>query len=78
MEQRAHFYTWPAAMYACTLRGDGPDLRKSGPFASLRSVQGAAPLAPLCGYSPSTGGTEYCSTDRFAFKAEWSVFISKI
>ena len=35
---------------SCALRGYGPDLRKSGPFASLRSVQGAAPLAPLRGY----------------------------
>ena len=35
---------------SCALRGYGPDFRKSGPFASLRSVQGAAPLAPLRGY----------------------------
>lgn len=32
---------------SCALRGYGPDFRKSGPFASLCSVQGAAPLAPL-------------------------------
>jgi len=38
---RAHFYTWPTAMYACALRGDGPDTRVPGPFASLRSEQGA-------------------------------------
>ena len=33
-------------MYPCALRGYGPDIRMSGPFASLRSVQGAnAPCA---------------------------------
>ena len=28
----------------------GPDFRKSGPFASLHSEQGAVSLVPLCGY----------------------------
>lgn len=41
---------------SCALRGYGPDFRKSGPFASLRSVQGAAPLAPLCGYPCALAG----------------------
>ena len=41
---------------SCALRGYGPDLRKSGPFASLRSVQGAAPLAPLRGYPCALAG----------------------
>ena len=41
---------------SCALRGYGPDLRKSGPFASLRSVQGAAPLAPLRGYPCTLAG----------------------
>jgi len=65
-------------MYACALRGDGPDTRVPGPFASLRSEQGASPLAPLRGYPPPTGGTEYCSNDRFAFIAERSFFVSNI
>ena len=34
--RRVRFYTW-STMY-------GPDLRKAGPFASLRSVQEAVPL----------------------------------
>lgn len=37
---------------SCALRGGGPDIRMSGPFASLCSVQGATPLAPLRGYPP--------------------------
>ena len=41
---------------SCALRGYGPDFRKSGPFASLRSVQGAAPLAPLRGYPCALAG----------------------
>ncbi|RGM91914.1 DUF3847 domain-containing protein [Collinsella sp. OM06-18AC] len=41
---------------SCALRGYGPDFRKSGPFASLRSVQGAAPLVPLCGYPCALAG----------------------
>jgi len=41
---------------SCALRGYGADFRKSGPFASLRSVQGAAPLAPLRGYPCALAG----------------------
>ena len=37
-------------MYPCALRGGGPDTWVPGPFASRRSVQGAAPLEPLRGY----------------------------
>lgn len=40
----------------CTLQGYGPDFRKSRPFASLRSVQGAAPFASLCGYPCALAG----------------------
>ena len=43
---------------SCALRGGGPDFRKSGPLASLCSVQGATPLAPLRGY-PSMHQTVY-------------------
>ena len=49
LEQRAHFYT--GASPVCALcEADSPDFNRPGCFASLRSVQGAAPLAPLCGY----------------------------
>ena len=45
----------------CSAR-PGPDLRKLGPFASLLSVQGATPLAPLYGlflypHQKGTGAT---------------------
>ena len=43
-------------MYELRSARPGPDLRKSGPFASLRSVQGAAPLAPLRGYPCAHAG----------------------
>ena len=44
----AHFYTWSATMYElCSARR-----RSWWPLASLRSVQGAAPLAPLKRLSP--------------------------
>ena len=39
-------------MYELRSARPGPDLRRSGPVASLRSVQGAVPLAPLKRLSP--------------------------
>ena len=44
LEQRAHFYT--GASPVCALcEADSPDDESPGCFASLRSEQGAAPLA---------------------------------
>lgn len=49
LEQRAHFYT--GANPVCALcEANSPDFNRPGCFASLRSEQGAAPLAPLCDY----------------------------
>ena len=47
-QRMAHFYTWSATMYE--LRS--ARRRSWWPLASLRSVQGAAPLAPLKRLSP--------------------------
>ena len=52
------------AMYSCALRGGTADCQMEQPavFASLRSVQGAAPLAALCAYPclPPKGGHPPC------------------
>ena len=51
-------------MYSCALRGGTADCQMEQPavFASLRSVQGAAPLAALCAYPclPPKGGHPPC------------------
>ena len=52
------------AMYSCALRDKATDCRLKQPAvsASLRSVQGAAPLAALCAYPclPPKGGHPPC------------------
>ena len=57
LEQRAHFYT--GASPVCALcEADSPDDGSPGCFASLRSEQGAAPLAasPIPAYLSSGNG----------------------
>ena len=65
-------------MYPCALRGGGPDIRMSGPFASLRDLQGAAPLAPLRGYPCPCGGLNIVPFDRFTPVGKAVIFISEI
>ena len=50
---RAHFYT--GIPRTCALRGGPRTPECPGHFALLRSEQGAAPLAPLCGYPCTLG-----------------------
>ena len=49
LEQRAHFYTGASPVCA-SCGADSPDTRMSGLFCVTSFRQGAAPLAPLCGY----------------------------
>ena len=50
---RAHFYT-PLTGVCALCEADSPDFNRPGCFASLRSEQGAAPLATLARLSLHT------------------------